>query len=536
MEQRWLIVGLGLLLAIPAAGRAAVQDVDPYEAYRCERAFDAGDVSGAHRICRPLAEAGFAHAQFIIGALYQDGRGVSRDYAAAASWFARAAGQEHAGARFNLATLYRYGFGVRQNLIEAYAWYDLSATVGHADATSARDLVARRLTPVQLAQAQQRAAELSGALAAAPAGTPAGAAYGPPSRELVVAVQQLLTELGFDPGRVDGTPSRKTRVAISKFQVSEGLAVDGAVSEALRERLRSAAERARAAEPRLGTRDSVEAALDEDLFGSSAAADGRTQELVDRLREVIGQAERERSANPRLIRRLGDLVARYDWPWRVTVLDDDFRDGNLTADPPWVVTAGRFRVEQNVGLRSRFRPSGLSSGSSSLRDSDDAAARLFGAFLGEIARQQQSSLPTVASIHTVATVTNAFAVTVEMTSIEAFSGGGFRFGPYHGARGASGYRLAYTPKPRPSLELLRVFPGGSAVIDASTLDAGLEDRRWHTLEWRRSAGGEMTVVLDGAVVLTTLDRGFRGPFDGFVLVNRGGDFGFRRITVLGTDN
>ena len=534
MVRRWLIVGLGLLLAIPAAGRAAVQDVDPYQAYLCERAYDAGDVSGAHRICRPLAEAGFAHGQFIIGALYQDGRGVSRDYAEAALWFARAADQEHAGARFNLATLYRYGFGVRQNLIEAYAWYDLAATVGHVDATSARDLVARRLTPVQLAQAQQRVAELSGTLAAAPSGEPAGATYGPPPRELVVAVQQLLADLGFDPGPVDGSPSRKTGVAISNFQVREGLAVDGAVTEALRERLQSAAE------PRLGAGDSVAAALDDDLFGSSAApapaADSRTQELVDRLHEIIGQAERERSANPRLIRQLSDLVSRYDWPWRVTVIDDDFRDGNLTVDPPWVVTAGRFRVEQNVGLRTRFRPSALSSGSSSRRDSDDAATRLFGAILGEIARQQQSSLPTTASIHTVAPVTNAFVVTVEMTSIDTVFGRGVRFGPYQGAGGASGYRLAYNPGRRPSLELLRVFPGGSAVIDVSTLDAGLEDRRWHTLEWRRAAGGEMTVRLDGAVVLTTLDRGFRGRFDGFVLVNRGGDFGFRRITVLGASN
>ncbi len=63
----------------------------------------------------------------------------------------------------------------------------------------------------------------------------------------------------------------------------------------------------------------------------------------------------------------------------------------------------------------------------------------------------------------------------------------------------------------------------------------LEDGRSHTLRWTRAATGEMTVALDGRELLRATDRGFGDAFDGFTIVNRGGDYTVREVSVYGAE-
>ena len=53
-------------------------------------------------------------------------------------------------------------------------------------------------------------------------------------------IEQLLNELGFPPGPVDGAIDEQSRNAIRDFQVTAGLEVDGAPSLALIDELRAA--------------------------------------------------------------------------------------------------------------------------------------------------------------------------------------------------------------------------------------------------------------------------------------------------------
>ena len=66
------------------AGAGATSVADGVTAYQ------AGDYTRAYDIWRPLAEAGDPQAQFHVGALYYEGRGVGRDFAAARRWLDRA--------------------------------------------------------------------------------------------------------------------------------------------------------------------------------------------------------------------------------------------------------------------------------------------------------------------------------------------------------------------------------------------------------------------------------------------------------------
>lgn len=61
-----------------------------------------------------------------------------------------------------------------------------------------------------------------------------------PSREEILAVQSDLSELGYDPGQVDGVLGERTENAIRAFQKHAGMAVDGLITKELSDRLAAA--------------------------------------------------------------------------------------------------------------------------------------------------------------------------------------------------------------------------------------------------------------------------------------------------------
>ena len=66
-------------------------------------------LQSALRIWMQTAEGGDAEAQTMVGEIYERGLGVPPDYAAAASWYQKAADKGYSRALFNLATLYERG-------------------------------------------------------------------------------------------------------------------------------------------------------------------------------------------------------------------------------------------------------------------------------------------------------------------------------------------------------------------------------------------------------------------------------------------
>ena len=148
------ILGLGLLsaaIALPALADFAAGLA----------AFQKGDYSTAAKEWRPLAEEGDAATQFNLGLLYLDGHGVPQDYTEAAKWFRRSAEQGYTEAQHNLGAMYGTGQGVRRDYVEAYKWLNICASRGNAGCTSQRDLVAKKLKPAQVSQAQRLSSEFS---------------------------------------------------------------------------------------------------------------------------------------------------------------------------------------------------------------------------------------------------------------------------------------------------------------------------------------------------------------------------------------
>ena len=122
------------------------------------------DYAEAARWYRKAAEQGYAIAQFNLGSMYNNGQGVKKDYAEAFHWYRKAADQGDADAQANLGYAYETGQGVSQDFVEAHMWLNLAASraSGDDDQTryaSARDLVAKMMNSQQIAEAQRRARE-----------------------------------------------------------------------------------------------------------------------------------------------------------------------------------------------------------------------------------------------------------------------------------------------------------------------------------------------------------------------------------------
>jgi hypothetical protein len=86
------------------------------------------DYSLAAQWYRKAAEQGNDSAQFNLGMDYETGQGVPQDYGQAVQWYRKAAAQGNDHAQAHLGSLYAVGRGVPQNNVVAYALFNLLAT------------------------------------------------------------------------------------------------------------------------------------------------------------------------------------------------------------------------------------------------------------------------------------------------------------------------------------------------------------------------------------------------------------------------
>lgn len=189
ISSRFIIALLLSILCLTSSACADIKPpVDPSKNTRAE-------YEATAKALLKSAEAGDASAQNKLGLLYNEGAGVPQDYRQAKEWYEKAAKQGHAGAQVNLGTLYLHGDGapqssqmalhwfslaaeqedalafaklgliyaqgqgVLQDFIQAHMYYNLSAAHGEQRAAEARDALAKKMTPAQIAEAQRLARE-----------------------------------------------------------------------------------------------------------------------------------------------------------------------------------------------------------------------------------------------------------------------------------------------------------------------------------------------------------------------------------------
>jgi len=138
---------------------------------------------------QPAAEKGSARAQYMLGRLYVDGKGVARDPAVGTDWFRRSAEQgfvraqyalgallyerrDHAGAQTwwlraaragsaeamtSLGFLYADASTGQRDYVQARMWYELASRHGAPDSFRLRAALDRSLSTAQVSKALQLA-------------------------------------------------------------------------------------------------------------------------------------------------------------------------------------------------------------------------------------------------------------------------------------------------------------------------------------------------------------------------------------------
>lgn len=158
---RWL---LGIALVLVTLGGVGTAQADYYDGLR---AADAGRHREALREWQAAAHAGDAKAMLALGRLYRQGLGAPQDY------------------------------------IRAHLWFNLAASRGEREAVTERDALAARMTPEQVATAQEHAAAWQPQVASAPAASAASQSAGPPPPHVIREAQELLAALGYEPDPPD---------------------------------------------------------------------------------------------------------------------------------------------------------------------------------------------------------------------------------------------------------------------------------------------------------------------------------------------
>lgn len=274
---------------------------------------------------------------------------------------------------------------------------------------------------------------------------------------------------------------------------------------------------------------------DPDAPANTAANNAEHNRMVDRLNQLIDQAERDRAADPRFLEDLRAVITGQERPWATTVMTDDFMDGNYTEDPEWRVIAGRWWVERGWGLRSALKTEEEAQSSSEQPPTNKLTGEeVFGAVLstilkgsGQVKQKVEADNAGINIIVHDVRVANAFALQMKVTSW--VKGGRFEVALYQGDERAHGYVLAYEPEG--VIEMLRVSARGTSVIERAAGPFTLEDEKPHDIEWTRNSNGSMAVTLDGAAVFTVSDKGFRDPFDGVRLSGKGSDVIVKTVTI-----
>jgi len=264
------------------------------------------------------------------------------------------------------------------------------------------------------------------------------------------------------------------------------------------------------------------------------------QKMIDELNQLIDEADKARAADRTFIRDLRDVVNQYDWPWRKTLLEEDFTDGYLETKSQWKILTGDYKLKRGLGLHSNVVERQTTSESRQKLSDEEAAAALIGAIFDQALKKKKKKPDDTssnqlhaanASIISKTTVSNAFAIELDVDVRS--QQGKIELGVYQGQANGTGYRLVFLPGPSASIEIQRLGSRGKSIIDVADKINAKGDRVHHLL-WTRSKQGNMNIKLNNKLILQVADRSFKDKFNGIIINNEGGEFSLQKLVVQGS--
>jgi peptidoglycan hydrolase-like protein with peptidoglycan-binding domain len=344
----------------------------------------------------------------------------------------------------------------------------------------------------------------------------------------IAGIQSELRLRGYAIHRVSGRMDAQTRQAIREYQQGQGVPATGEPSTALLDELRDASAEPAPADSLLSReeRAAAQRALNSRGFdaGPPDGVLGPRSRVAIRTFQADNALPPTGELTPHTLELLGVIAAATPEPLPAEVqphrlrVRDDFADGDYTRNPTWRIASGSFQV----------RSGGLNSVTAAPSQRVEDIGRQI---LGDILRQQLG-VPLGGETAAVAYLPIRIAEEFQITAVvsgSAESHSHVDLGPYRGDRLNHGYRLSYRASESRPLQLLLADENGASVIASSGFR--LEGAGPQELVWKRDADGRMTVTRDGEVLIDIVDGNLTGDFDGFSLINRGGEWTLHEVII-----
>jgi TPR repeat protein len=156
-------------------GKGVEKDYKKAAKWFCKAA-EKGDEKHIKR-CLDFVGRGSVETQFKLGKMFQQGQGVAQDDNKAARWICGAAekglsearkscrkiaSSGNAAAQYRLGLLLREGKGILQDTFAAHMWLNIAAANGFSDAVRQRDKIAKLLSVEQREKSAERAKRCMG--------------------------------------------------------------------------------------------------------------------------------------------------------------------------------------------------------------------------------------------------------------------------------------------------------------------------------------------------------------------------------------
>ena len=138
---------------------------DAHAQFRLGAIYEEGDLvpqnhSEAFEWYLKSAAKGNAMAEYRLGAIYEEGDMAPRDYSEALNWYLKAARQGLARAQSRLGLMYADGRGTPPDYVEGYAWLSIASEQGDSLGIEARAEMSGKMTNEYMEYSRRRINEL----------------------------------------------------------------------------------------------------------------------------------------------------------------------------------------------------------------------------------------------------------------------------------------------------------------------------------------------------------------------------------------
>jgi len=341
-------------------------------------------------------------------------------------------------------------------------------------------------------------------------------------------IQAELRTRGYPIPLISGRMDAPTRKAIGEYQQGQGVAVTGEPSDALLEALRiGSADSEPAVVLSRDQRAAAQRALNARGYdaGPPDGVLGPRSHVAIRSFQAANNMGQSGELDPATLERLGVAVAVVAQPaaaaqnYRVRARDD-FSDGDHTRNPAWRIASGQLEV-RNGGLNSVVTPPAARPQNVGRQILEELMKQQLG---GESSAQDDTAA--AVAYLPIRSIASVFRITMLLSgSAEPYSH--IDLGPYRGNGLNYGYRLSN--RSNQPLQLVFTDERGTAVLASAKYR--LENSVPQQIVWTRDADGRMTVSRDDEVLIDVVDRKLTDGFDGFSLINAGGEWTLHEVLV-----